>query len=310
MLPLGCSRPGGVVTGPGSPRLPRPASSRLGRFGTPRPATGSAGSRPARGTPGPGGPGRSSRSRRPGPRAGNRRRSGAVSLLHQQLPGPVEPDDAGGGLRRQPDLGAEPAGQVPLAPAGPGGQLGHPDRAALPQQLVPGPADLWCYVGVRCYVGGGPAEQDLVQHREPLRPAGRGPDPVAQLGAHAAEDGLRGQVEGGELAGRQAEQRPRAQRPQRHLDAGLRARVRDQGGDGVQAAEQGAELAGRLPGVGMRHDRERLVQGEDQRQVGRRQAAVPGRRHPALPVAGVGGHVAAQRLGGDPAVVLVHHHAG
>ena len=212
-----------------APRLRHPASSRLGRFGTPRPATGSAGSRPARGTPGPGGPGRSSRSRRPGPRAGNRRPRRRAS--HQQLPGPVEPDDAGGGLRRQPDLGAEPAGQVPLAPAGPGGQLGHPDRAALPQQLVPGPADLRGHVGAAapsaCQAS--LAEQDLVQHREPLRPAGRGPDPVAQLGAHAAEDGLRGQVEVGELAGRQAEQRPRAQRPQRHLDAGLRARVRDQG---------------------------------------------------------------------------------
>src|SRR6478609_8889524 len=106
-------------------------------------------------------------------------------LAHQQLPGPVEPDDAGGGLRRQPDLGAEPAGQVPLAPAGPGGQLGHPDRAALPQQLVPGPADLWCYTGVSgpaksstvkaSTAKASTAEQDLVQHREPLGPAGRGP---------------------------------------------------------------------------------------------------------------------------------------
>ena len=64
---------------------------------------------------------------------------------------------------------------------------------------------------------------------------------------------------------------------------------------------------GRLPGVGMRLDGERLVQGEDQRQEGRRQAPVPGRRQPALPVAGVGGHVAAQRLRGYVAVMLIHH---
>ena len=80
----------------------------------------------------------------------------------------------------------------------------------------------------------------------------------------------------------------------------------DQCGDGVQAAEQGAEFTGRLPGVGMRLDGERLVQGEDQRQEGRRQAAVPGRRQPALPVAGVPGHVAAQGFGGDVAAVLIH----
>ena len=238
-------------------------------------------------------------------------RCGAGEPAHQQLPGPVEPDDAGGSLRRQPDLGAEPAGQVAPAPAGPGRQLGHPQRAAGPQQLVPGPADLGARGGRargRRVAGlGGPAEQDAVQDREPLRPAGRGPDPVAQFGADAAEDGFGGDVEAGELAGRQAEQRPRAERPQRHLDAGLRARVRDHRRDGVQAAEQGAELAGRLPGIGMRLDRERLVQREDQRQVGRRQAPVPGRRHPALPVAGVPGHVAAQRSGGDVAAVLVNH---
>jgi hypothetical protein len=107
-------------------------------------------------------------------------------------------------------------------------------------------------------------------------------------------------------ASRQAEQRPRTERPQRHLDAGLRARVRDQRRDRVQAAKQGAELAGRLPGVGMRHDGERLVQRDDQGQVGRRQAPVPGGRHAALPVAGVGGHVAAQRLSRYVAAVLVH----
>ena len=245
---------------------------------------------------------------------------GAGEVAHQQLPGPVEPDDPGRGLRRQPDLGAEPARQVAPAPSGPGRQLRHAQRAALAEQLPPGPADLGAG-GVRAQRAraqraraqcgrrgrrGRPAEQDLVQHREPLRPAGRGPDPVAQFGADAAQDGLRGQVELGELAGRQAEQRPRAERAQRHLDAGLRARVRDQGRDGVQAAEQGTELAGRLPGIGMRRDDERLVQGEDQRQVGRRQAPVPGRWQPALPVAGVGGHVAAKRLGGDPAAVLVH----
>src|SRR5439155_3999383 len=63
-------------------------------------------------------------------------------LVNQPPPGPVEPDDAGGGLRRQPDLGAEAAGQVAAAPPGPGGQLRHAQRAALAEQLPPGPADL------------------------------------------------------------------------------------------------------------------------------------------------------------------------
>src|SRR5207245_9557550 len=117
-------------------------------------------------------------------------------LDYQPLPGPVEPDDAGGGLRRQPDLGAEAAGQVAAAPPGPGGQLRHAQRAALAEQLPPGPADLRRDAGARADPAeASPAEQDLVQHREPLRPAGRGPDPVAQPGADAAEDGLRGQVE-------------------------------------------------------------------------------------------------------------------
>ena len=100
--------------------------------------------------------------------------------------------------------------------------------------------------------------------------------------------------------------RERAQRPQRHLDAGLRALVRDQGRGAVQSAEQGAELAGPLARVGVRHHRERLVEGEDQREVGRRQPPVTGRPHPPLPVAGVPGHVAAQRLRGHPTAVLVN----
>jgi len=82
----------------------------------------------------------------------------------------------------------------------------------------------------------------------------------------------------------------------------------------LQPAEQGAELAGWLARIGVRRYGERLVQREDERQVGRRQAAVPGRRYPALAVAHVPGHVAAQRSSGDPAAVLVDHglvrHAG
>ncbi len=98
--------------------------------------------------------------------------------------------------------------------------------------------------------GRGQAEQDLVQDREPLAPAGREQDAVAQFGTDAAEDRLGGHVDVGQFAGRQAEQRPRAERPQRHLDAGLRAAVRDQRRGAVQPAQQGTEVARRLAGVG------------------------------------------------------------
>ena len=73
----------------------------------------------------------------------------------------------------------------------------------------------------------------------------------------------------------------------------------------MQPAEQRAELAGRLARIGVRRDRERLIQREDERQVGRRQAPVARWRYPALPVAGVPGYVATQRFSGYPAVMLV-----
>ena len=64
-----------------------------------------------------------------------------------------------------------------------------------------------------------------------------------------------------------------------------------------------AELRDR---VRVGRDGERLVQREDQGQVRRGQAPVTAGRHPALPVPGVPGHVAAQRLRGDVADMLVH----
>jgi hypothetical protein len=162
-----------------------------------------------------------------------------VGLGGQQLPGPGEADDPGGSLRRQADLGAEPAGEMAATPTGLGRQR---------------------------------------QDREPLAPAGRSPDAVVQLRADPAEHGLRGYVNAGEFAGRKAQQHPGAQRPGRQLDAGLRALVHDQRRGAVQAAEQGAELTRRLARVGVHRHRHGFVQGEDQRQVRRGQAAVAGGR--------------------------------
>jgi hypothetical protein len=224
----------------------------------------------------------------------------------QQVPGPVEANDPGGGLGRQADLGAEPAGEVAAAPAGLGRQFRHARGAARPEQAAPRPGDLGRY---RLRPARGAAqqrEQDLIEDREPFPPAARLGQAGAQFRAHAAEHAVRGQVDVRELPGRQAEQRPRAERPPRHLDAGLRARVRDQRRPGVQAAQQGAELTGRLPGVRVSQHGEGLVEREDQRQERRGQAPVPSRRHPALTVTGVPRDVAAQWLGGQPAAVLVN----
>jgi hypothetical protein len=73
----------------------------------------------------------------------------------------------------------------------------------------------------------------------------------------------------------------------------------------VQAAEQRAEVTGRLPGIGVREHDQRLVQRDDQGQEGRGQAPVACGRHPALAVTGVVGHVRPQRLGRPASAVLI-----
>ena len=78
-----------------------------------------------------------------------------------------------------------------------------------------------------------------------------------------------------------AQDRARPERAERELDAGLGAVVGDQRRRGVQSPGQGDVLRGRLSGVGMLGDGERLVQREDQRQIRRRQTPMLGRRDPA-----------------------------
>ena len=74
----------------------------------------------------------------------------------------------------------------------------------------------------------------------------------------------------------------------------------------MQPAEQGAEVAGRLPRIGVRQQDHRLVQGKDQGQERRGHAPVQRGRHAALAVTGVVSHERAERLGRTPAAVFVN----
>src|SRR5271169_3931771 len=105
-------------------------------------------------------------------------------------PGPVEPDDASGSLRRQAGLRAEPVPQVPVTPSGFCGQRADGGRAARPDELTPDVADLGTNPD-------GPAslqarEQGLVEDREALVPAGCAPEPVLDLAGQRAEDVVSG----------------------------------------------------------------------------------------------------------------------
>ncbi|MER6840003.1 hypothetical protein [Streptomyces platensis] len=63
-------------------------------------------------------------------------------------------------------------------------------------------------------------QQSGVQQREPLRPAGGGPQPLTEVCAKASEDGFRGKVEARQLTGRQPQQGAGTQWMQTDLDAG------------------------------------------------------------------------------------------
>ena len=125
----------------------------------------------------------------------------------------------------RPDLGAEPRGQVALAPA---------DRRGPRRRSAPSRAEARSRRQARHTSGAAAAVR--VQHRRPSprraagSASGPGPRPRAaarQLVAEPAEQVRGGEVEGGQLAGRQPEQRAGAQRAELQLDAGLRAVVLD-----------------------------------------------------------------------------------
>ena len=173
------------------------ARRRLGRFGTPRPATGSAGSPPARGTPAPDAPDRSTRRPRPGQPAGTR----AVGGEARFRPAGAWPGSKR--MTRAAAFGVRPISARnrlvrwrPLQPV---------PAASADTRTVPPARSSCCQAQPTSGATSGAAsrhpatahqpEQDLVQDREPLGPAGRGPDPVAQFGADAAEDGFGGHVE-------------------------------------------------------------------------------------------------------------------
>ena len=225
----------------------------------------------------------------------------ALRRFRAAAAGPAEADDPRGSLRRQADLGAEPGGQITAAPAGLRGQVRDAHGPARGQQLPPGPADLRCGLrrdrrrdGRR----GHQPQQHLVHDGEPLGPAGRGHGPGPQLGAHAAQHVLA-------RARRSRPARPRAgpAGPGRPA-AGARPEYRTGAPSCVISA--GAECRppssapkspGGWRGIGVSQQDQRLVQREDQGQERRRQAPVPGGRHPPLAVACVPGHVRAQRPG-------------
>jgi hypothetical protein len=74
------------------------------------------------------------------------------------------------------------------------------------------------------------------------------------------------EVEAGQLAGWDAEQRTGAERAELQLDPRLRAVVRDDGGGRVQAADEGAVGGGRLGRVGLLRHEQWLVERDDQGQ--------------------------------------------
>src|ERR1019366_8073429 len=135
---------GGGVLSVMPPSLSALPGARLGRFGTPRPATAGAGSQPATGSPWPDGlvvvPAL-------GRQAGEHWLLRALRSLLQQPPGPVKSDNPGRGLRREPDLRAERGGQVPVAPAALRGQAGNGHAAAGVQQPPPGETNLGADLG-------------------------------------------------------------------------------------------------------------------------------------------------------------------
>jgi len=230
-----------------------------------------------------------------GREAGQRRLLPRGRLSLEPAPGPVEPDHPRRGLRREAGLLAEPAAQVAVAPAGLGGQRGDVRDAAGGQQETPRLTDLGAH---RVAVPAEPRAQHPVDDGEPPGPVRLLPHPLDDLVGERAEHVGPVHVDAGQFAGRHPEQRPRAQRAEPQLDARLAAVVRDQGRRGVQAADQGAVAAGRLPRIDMPGDHERVIQREDHGEVRRGQPAVLRGRHSRLPVPGVPGDERPQRRRG------------
>ena len=172
----------------------------------------------------------------------------APSDRRDHPPRPVEADHPGGGLGRQADLGAEPGGEMALAPADGARDVGDPGRAVRRAQEVPGVADL----------GGRPPgrvdepSETLVEQPEAFGPARRR---ASAPGSSSPSRPSRSVASRSRPASSPAGTPNSARVPSGlscELDAGLGAVVLDDGGAGVQPADQGAYESGACAASGCR----------------------------------------------------------
>src|SRR2546430_5497291 len=94
---------------------------------------------------------------------------GGAGRRAEQVDRALEPQHPAERLGGKADLLAEAGGQVTVAPAGTGGQLGDADATTGAAQLPPGPADLRPRARAPVEALG----QRAVQQREPAGPTGR-----------------------------------------------------------------------------------------------------------------------------------------
>lgn len=192
-----------------------------------------------------------------------RRRGRVVGERSQQPVRGLEPGQTRGVLRCDPEFGGEPIRQIPSAPADLAYHVGNPSPAAASREQLPGTPEMRVDGGVR-----GPPQQHLVQNREPLAPVRSSRHPLPQLPRVRTEQITQIDHPGPELGDRRTQQRPSPQRRHRQLDAVLKPVVRDGAGPHGQTAGDGLPAPRPLPRLRRDGDVDRLVDGDDDGEIG------------------------------------------
>lgn len=169
--------------------------------------------------------------------------------------GPVEPDHSRRFLGADAELGRELPVEVAPAPPHLLGDAGHKNTAAIPHEMSPRLDQLRPRLnraepgrGSALHLGEGP-EKNLIDGVEPGGPCRYGIHPFIQLGGDRPGDLLEVVGAVSEVAGRDAEDRPRRERSEVDLDSGHRPGMTDQRRAQVQARQENVEGLGGIAGL-------------------------------------------------------------